>query len=329
MEHVTDHIQNAILNHELVSDSTLHVIVPISNPARFHSRYRLFREFAQAMRATANVQMHVVELAFGDRHHEVTGRASGVDGASELQLRSSHELWHKENMINLGVRHLLPRDWKYVAWVDGDVFFQSPNWALETMHQLQHFPVVQPWSECIDGGPHGNAIAMHTSFCSLIRRGKRIQAHSGEPYQYGHSGFAWACTRQFWENVGGLMEFPILGSADHHMAWAMINRVGVTIHDGMTQAFRRRCEEWQTRAFRESMGHLGYVPGVLHHRWHGKKSNRRYRERWQILVDNHYDPDTDLRRDHQGLLYLVNKPRLADEIRRYMRVRQEDGIDED
>src|SRR6516162_7377922 len=115
---LTNHVVNAIKHHELAGDNTLHVVAPISNSARYHSRYRIFRDWADAMKATANVQLHVVELAFGDRKFEVTG----VDkGASELQLRSSHELWYKENLINLGVRHLLPTNWRYVAWVDGDV----------------------------------------------------------------------------------------------------------------------------------------------------------------------------------------------------------------
>lgn len=39
--------------------------------------------------------------------------------------------------------------------------------------------------------------------------------------RYGHTGYVWACTRYFWENVGGLMDFCILGSADHNMALAM------------------------------------------------------------------------------------------------------------
>jgi hypothetical protein len=318
---ITDHIVNAIGNHQLVTDSTLHVVAVISNPARYHSRYRIFRQWAEHMRATANVQLHVAELAFGDRHHEVTG-------AADLQLRSSYELWHKENLINLAVRHLLPRDWKYVAWIDADVWFQQPNWAVETVHLLQHYPVVQPWTECVDMGPHGGALAMHRSFCGLVQKRVRMQRHKGEPYAYGHSGFAWACTREFWEAARGLMDFAILGSADHHMAWAMINDVASSVHGGMSDSFKRRCREWQSAAFGRTHGNLAAVSGVLQHAWHGSKTNRFYRERWQVLVDHKYDPDTDLGYDAQGLVYVRNKPGLEEDIRRYMRSRQEDGIEE-
>jgi len=320
----SDHIVNHINNHQLVNDSTLHVVTMISNSARYHSRYRLFREFEQRMLATPNVKLYVVEVAFGDRHHEVTSS----DNPQHLQLRTTQELWHKENAINLGVRHLLPHDFKYVAWIDADVTFLNANWALETIHALQHRHVVQPWSEAIDTGPYGNVMNTFTSFTSLVAKGIKQQSHKDEPYKYGHSGFAWASTRAFWENVNGLMDFPVLGSADHHMAWATIGKVHLSVHGKMVDSFKQRCKEWQDRAFQVTNGHLGYVPGALIHHFHGPKTKRFYRERWQILVDHKFCPDKDLRRDSQGLIYVVNKPDLLEEIRDYMSSRQEDSIDE-
>lgn len=317
-------IANAIKRHDLVTDSTLHVVAVVSNPARYHSRYRLFHEFAEAMRATPNVALHVVELAFGDRHHEI---AVG-DGLSELRLRSSHVLWHKENMINLGVRHLLPRDWKYAAWIDADVFFNTSNWALETIHLLQHYPLVQPWSECADLGPHGGALTMYRSFGGLASRGVQMQSRATEPYPLGHSGYAWACTREFWENTGGLIDFAILGSGDHHMAWGSIGQIERSLHSGISDGYQRRCREWARSAYRVTHGNLACVPGLLQHRWHGSKTKRYYRERWQILIDNKYDPDHDLARDAQGLLYVRGKPQLEHDISRYMSARQEDGVEE-
>ncbi len=320
----TKHIVNSVQNHELVNDSTLHVVGVISNSVRYHSRYRIFREWEQFMREAANVQLHIVELAFGDRHFECVDSCPG-----HLQLRSSSELWLKENMINLAVRHLLPRDWRYMAWIDADVFFGNPNWALETIHELQRYPLVQPWSECVDLGVHGNVLSLFRSFSSLAQRGVKQQAKSQDPYPYGHSGFAWACTRLFWENIGGLMDFPILGSADHHMAWASLGSVDESIHAKMGDTFKRLCHDWQYRAFSQTHGNLGYVPGRIEHRFHGPKKRRYYRERWQILTQNAFDPVTDLRRDAQGLYMIVGKPQLVEDIRAYMRSRHEDSIEEE
>lgn len=313
------HIQNQFKHQCLKQDSTLHVIGVISNPARYHSRYRLFREWEARMRATPNVELHIVELAFGDRHHEISGQGSC------LQLRGHQHIWLKENMINLGVKHLLPIDWKYVAWIDCDVFFHNDHWALETIQQLQHYPVVQPWSECLDLGPHGQIMEMHKSFGQICQKRIKRQRHHCEPYQFAHPGFAWACTRGFWEAVCGLIDFPILGSGDHHMATAMIGEVGTSIHNGSPESFKRKCYEWQKKALRKTHGQVGYVPGVLSHKFHGAKKKRFYRERWQILVDHKYCPDTDLSYDEQGLLTLVGKPLLDLDIHKYNLSRDEDG----
>lgn len=318
-------IVNAIQNHQLVNDSTLHVIGVVFNPVRYHSRYRLFHEWADFMNKSANVKLYIVELAFGDRHFEATD----TNNPSHLQLRTLNEIWHKENMINLGVRHLLPRDWKYMAWIDADVTFMNPNWALETLHSLQHYDLVQPWSECIDLGVYGNALNMFKSFSMLAQQGVKQQTNPKDPYPYGHSGFAWACTRLFWENIEGLMDFPILGSADHHMAWASIGKVENSVHQGMSDSFKRKCNEWQHKAHSVTKGFLGYVPGRIEHGFHGPKTKRFYRDRWNILVDNKFDPVTDLQRDEQGLFYIVGKPKLENAIRLYMRARHEDSIEED
>jgi hypothetical protein len=37
-----------------------------------------------------------------------------------LQLRTDTPIWHKENMINLGVRRLLSDNYKAFAWIDAD-----------------------------------------------------------------------------------------------------------------------------------------------------------------------------------------------------------------
>lgn len=317
------HLVRHIHNPGLSSNNTLHVVAMVSNPVRFHRRYALFRQFMAEMEATPNVKLHVVEIAFGDRAHEVTEAGN----PAHLQLRCRQELWHKENALNLGIRHLLPKDWKYVAWVDGDITFRNPEWAQETMHQLQHHPVVQPWQHACDLGFEGDVMSTFDSFCSLICRGVKIQTCPTDPYKYGHSGFAWACTREFFEQVGGLMDFPILGSADHHMAWALIGGVHNSVHVGMSDSFKARAHDWQQRAFRLTRGNIGFVRGRIEHHFHGSKKNRKYRERWQILIDHKFCPDRDLMKDAQGLMVLVGKVALEMDIMRYMRQRSEDSID--
>lgn len=319
-----NHLVNHIENPELTSDNTLHVIGVISNYVRYHSRYRLFREWEKCMLATPNVKLHIVEAAFGDRQFEVTDEGK----VNHLQLRTKSEAWIKENMINLGVRHLLPRDWKYMAWIDCDVFFENPFWALETIHQLQHFQVAQPWQTCGDMGFHGQVMQNFKSFGFQHQRRVPKQTSPNQPYEYAHSGFAWACTRAFWEACGGLLDFAILGSGDHHMAFGMTGEIAYTIHRKMSTGFHRRCFEWQQKALRITNGEVGFVNGHIKHGFHGPKKRRYYRERWEVLHSHGYDPDYDMMHDAQGVVQLIGKPKLEQAIRLYNRSRFEDSIEE-
>jgi hypothetical protein len=321
------HIVNHICKPHLREDSTLHVIGVCSNPVRYHSRYRIAREWIKHMFETPNVQLHIVETAFGDRHHEL----ELPPGVNVLHLRTHSELWIKEAMINLAVRHLLPKDWKYVAWIDMDVFFRDPHWALETIHQLQHFQIVQPWQTCADLGPQGGSFQDFRSFGFQHQRRVPKQKWPAQPYPYAHSGFAWACTRKFWENIvqfGGLIWWAILGSADHHMAFACIGEVQDTVHGKMSAGFKRRAQEWQQAVMRVTHGEVGFTPGRIEHMFHGPKKRRYYRERWQLLIDHGFCPDKDLVLDSQGLPILCGKPRLEQAIRMYNRSRFEDSIEE-
>lgn len=318
-----DHVVDQIRHKDLVHDNTLYVIGVISNPLRYHSRYRLYREWKKEMEETPNVKVVTCEVAFGDRHHEVTDPMNPFD----LQLRAHQELWHKENQINLAVR-LLPHNWKYVCWADTDIHFCDKHWAQEALHQLQHYDLIQPWRDCLDLGPFGNVLQHFQSFCYIHQLGVRKQTHPSQPYKYAHSGFAWACTRRFWENTKGLMDRCIVGSADHHQAWASINQVQHSVHGHMPDAFKRYAREWQRDAFHVTQGHLGFVNTRIEHMFHGPKNRRGYRERWQIFIDHQFDPYQDLRYDSQGLLQLVGKPALEEDIRRYFRSRHEDSIEE-
>lgn len=315
------------------------VIAVISNPVRYLSRYRLYRVFEEQMLAM-NTNMLTVEMAFGDRDWEITQ----PDNPRHIRFRSWDELWHKENMINLAVQQLwrIDPDWQYVAWVDADVNClrvegnHGTNWLQETWHQLQHYHVVQMFSHAIDLGPNNQMMDTHNGFMYLHVNGKLSQGASPDPYEkkqgkeFGHPGYAWACDRYAW-TMGfwnGLVDFSILGAGDHHMARALIGEVDFSIPKTVTCPYLDHLHHWQDNALQYIKKDVGYVPATIVHSWHGKKRDRGYIDRWKILVNNNFDPVLDLKKDWQGLYQLTDRnPKLRDQIRQYMRSRNEDSID--
>lgn len=325
---VNGHVANQIKNHELKSDSTLHVVGVISNPVRYHSRYRIAREWIEVMAKTPNVKLHIVETAFGDRHHELEDLCRSL-GVNFLPLRNKQHIWIKESMINLGVRDLLPRDWRYMAWIDADVSFENKDWAIETIHALQHHAVVQPWQHAIDMGAYGSILETHTSFASLVATKQLRKRKPSDPYKFGHPGFAWACTRAFWEATRGLIDCAILGSADHHMATGMVGDVSASVNEKCSPGFKKVCDEWSARALRATRGQIGFVSGFLKHSFHGPKRRRFYCERWQIPIQHGFDPEKHLSHDEQGLVRLApEKHALDEDIRLYNLSRHEDSIED-
>jgi hypothetical protein len=307
------------------NEATLHVACAYSNPLRWRTRRVLMNDFRQHMSSSANVALHAGELAYGDRPFEVTGAHPG-----DVQLRTSDELWHKENLLNAVIQRF-PPDWKYGAWIDADFHMTRRDWALEAIHQLQHFDFVQLFSSYSDVTVQHRPYRLMPSFAWSYLNGPG-GGHRGS-YGYGSgstgspgaTGGAWAFRRTALDAVGGLLDVCVLGSADWHMAFGLGGRINTApeltrCSDGYMDAVRR----WQERA-RVIHANIGYIENHAVHHFHGSKVLRAYGDRWKILRDNHYDPSTDIVRDWQGVWQLAgNKPRLRDDIRAYFRARNED-----
>jgi hypothetical protein len=71
---------------------------------------------------------------------------------------------------------------------------------------------------------------------------------------------------------------------------------------------------------------LGYTPGVIKHHYHGSKKNRKYTERWQILINHNYSPINHLTYDNQGILIPTNlfTKEFKEDIMNYFKERKED-----
>jgi hypothetical protein len=322
----------------------LFVVTAIDNPVRFHSRYRIYRAFEKKV-ADAGAILITVERAFGGRPFEVTQAGN----PHHVQVRSDDELWLKENLLNLGISRL-PAEARYIAWIDADVTFARPDWAQETIQQLQHYAFVQMFSHSVDLGPNEEITDPAYGWIESINRDFRFSGTSphdakgsgtlssgaiklkGWTKGAWHSGLAWAARREALNKVGGLLDTAILGSADRNMAAGLFGFAEKTIDPTFAPAYRAAILQWQYLAEKNIRRNVGQVSGTILHHWHGKKLQRGYTSRWKILSKYQFNPITDLARDSQGLWQLVDHGDarsigLRDEIRAYFRSRNEDSID--
>jgi hypothetical protein len=268
----------------------------------------------------SGVNLITVEMAYGDRQFEVTS----PDNPHHIQLRTRDELWHKENLLNLGFQRM-PLGVKYFGYCDADLIMTRPDWAQETLQALQLYDIVQPFSSYADLDSNQRCSRSMPSFAHNYVTGQCIP-----PGQYGSKpvgavGGAWAYRVEAFNAIGGLLDKCILGSGDWHMAMGLVGRQDT--HPDMlngSPAYVAAIKRWQQRS-KAVNANIGCVENHAIHHWHGSKAKRGYVDRVKILVANEYDPDVDIYRDYQGAYVLSpGKPRLRDGIRAYFRSRNED-----
>jgi hypothetical protein len=304
-----------------MQSNLLYVVAARSNPKRFTLPEQNYKLWVEHM-LDSGVNLTIVEEQYGDRPF-----TADLPHVTHIGVRGKTMLWTKENLLNIGIARL-PHEAKYIATGDTDVFFRNKNWASDSVHALQLYEVVQPWSDCYDLGPNGEHLHVHRSFCRMWYERKPIMQgpNSVAGYQFAHPGYFWCYTRAAIELMGGLVDTAILGAADHHMAMAMIGRVADSIHKGTTEGYQRPLYQFQDRVMQHINANLGYLPSTIEHIWHGRKDDRRYVDRWNILVKHKFDPSTDLKRNAYGVWELLgNKPELRHDIDLYFGQRCEDA----
>lgn len=337
-----------------VDAGALWVVTAISNPARYKTRYALYRQFRRHVLEDLRLPLVTVECAMNDSDCQVT---PSVTEDTRTTVHGTHEngvpyidvsvvnkswIWLKENLQNIGLAQV-PKTAEAVLFADADIHFHDRNIGTEILHALQTHRVVQPFLHALDLGPRGEVMQVHQSFLSCHAQGlewklDKAKDGAGYPVYYQksgkgsianlwHPGFCMAW-RMGTLNKMQLLEVGILGAGDHHMCGALIGKAAVTLPNGIHASYRAAVEDWQRRADAAVQRDVGYVGGMISHHWHGKKSNRKYIQRWKILTDSHYNPASDVFKNAQGVLELRHDNwTLRDGIRRYLCQREEDSID--
>jgi hypothetical protein len=299
----------------------LGVVTCYFNPCGFKTRAENFERFVLPIKE-AEIPLVVVEAFF-----EGGERLSAPHGT--LQVAARDVMWHKERLLDLGTGWLPPQCTK-VAWVDADVLFENPDWAVETSALLDRAVVAQPFAEVVRMSrgflaPKAGDDRFESFAAMFVNHPEALA--QGKFELHGHTGFAWAARRDVLARHG-FYDACIAGSGDHLMAHAFagdwespcVSRIAGT--GGPHRAHFRR---WCKKLHADVGARLAFTPGRALHLWHGTMANRRYSQRNKELYQLAFDPRTDLRISPSGCWeWASDKPELHAWARRYFEERRED-----
>ncbi|MCL4328429.1 MAG: hypothetical protein M1151_02190 [Candidatus Thermoplasmatota archaeon] len=290
----------------------------------YASKLKAFQSYISVMEASG-IQMLLVEGAFGKRPF-LLPKSDRI-----LHVRCPSVMWQKERLLNVAIEHL-PNSCRKVAWLDTDIFFENPRWAVETANLLDDFPIVQPFDLALwlpKGAKQfrGRGIAW-SGFASVAYNHPGLYL-SGDFDRHGHSGYAWAARKDLILKHG-LYDRSIAGSGDHLMAHGMMGDLSspcVTNSVGAATPFRDSFHSWAMSFNQDVRSRVGFTRGAVLHRWHGDRKKRNYYKRMVGLLARSYNPSLDVQIAPSGAFqWTEHGAALGRWMRDYFTRRQEDGM---
>ena len=299
----------------------LHIVCCHFNPAGYRRPVENYRQFRDAL----GQPITMIEASFtGEFHCNPTIAIEADSGRNTM--------WQKERLLNLAMASL-PKSAEKIAWIDADVLFNEPDWAITTDQMLDEFPVVQLFDSISMLGPDGETQSRH------IGKVASDQGFRRRGFQGGlKPGLAWAARRDALgidllgdgcvspiKRRGGLFDLDVTGGGDSSMVSGWIGRRNDWLLRHMNDSFRISFKPWAIDAWDRVRGQLGYVRGHIRHLYHGTRRNRQYGPRIRHLTRAGYNPLTDIRCDDNGLwAWASEKPEMHAGVRSYFETRHED-----
>jgi hypothetical protein len=300
----------------------LYVILPYFNFVGYKSNERNLNIFLKNFKSYSNVELIIVE-GFIEENAQLDDFSDQVFKHIKVKLRDV--LWVKENLINIGFSSL--KDWQYGCWIDRDIQFANPDWALESIEKLKTYDVMQPFNQCIyldkdftiskeNTEYFKNKGYYHiTSFCEWFSNLEMRE----KPNTLGHAGHAWCINRNFYDKIGGMFDKCIVGGGDGFLAQAMKQNFGHFHYRLFGNAYKNYCEKTK-------YAKVCYLNGLIMHNYHGEIKERNYASRQEVFYKKGFNIETDLEYNNGVLCLSESGKKFEKEIRDYFISRKEDGL---
>ena len=300
-----------------MKNKELGIVCCYFNPCSYKSKYNNFLKFYKSISRYVD-RVLVVELI----HSESTQILP--EEVNSYKVESTSVLWHKENLLNLGIKRLLDENYQYIAWLDADVVFDDSFWVKDSIHCLNNYKLCQLFSQAEKIQPNGQS----TFHSGCVRYWKET-GNIFPVNTFYHTGYGWACRSECLRDCM-LYDKSIMGGGDSLIWFGSFDGV-VNIYELLYNhpIFKLDINgyiidylDWSERWGSIIQGDISYVCGGVRSLPHGFNSNKNYILRYDTLKKHNYNPKKDLTYNN-GILECTNDKFQAD-INKYFRSRKED-----
>lgn len=299
------------------------VLCAFFNPTKALSKrdnYRCFRENL----ARQGLKLLTVECALNDNDFELLP----VDADRLIQVRSNSVLWHKERLLNIGLKNL-PADCDKIAWLDADIIFLNDSWAQETAELLEKYHFVKPFNQAIRLDKKETALVLLNANLKELNLDNRPQYRNS---QYSadqenliiYMSVFGLCARLDIIQEIGFYDRLIIGSGDMIISGAILGEK--PYQNILPPALEKDIEKWSGKASNQASDKgIAFISNSIVHLFHGRMINRNYSDRIKILKKRKFDPDQDLKLNEDDCFeWSSNKKRMHRQLFGYFKSRNED-----
>lgn len=281
-------LRNAFLNSNRYREDSESIIIScFFNPQNSPYRLKAFNHFYDSIKHMNHL---IIECVIGETSPQLP------ENKNIQRVYTENLLWHKEALLNLAVSKL-PKNIKYVFWVDADVIFTNKDWLTDSVKELKSGAnILQPFEYCVhldkdelqpsfdlnnyrEFNTSTRNPKLWRSFCSNYVDSIEL-ANSRDYNIHGHVGFAWGAKREILDKVP-LYDKALIGGADHIIAHAAAGQVP---HPCINKSFTDDLDsvyDWSQKFSNIIKGKVAYTYGDLYHIWHGDIEKRQYLKRIQ------------------------------------------------
>ena len=228
-----------------------------------------------------------------------------------IHVKTDFTLFQKERLCRILEKHI-PKSFTKIAFIDGDVLFDNPNWYNELSNSLNTMNVVQPyvkahWLDITYKKSLRTALSISMLTCTKLTN-----------YIEFHPGFAWAFQRQWYNDVGFYEE--VLGAADTISTHTWFD---LPIDSNKLHYQLDLVDEYREKV-KQNPPIVGYIHGNIYHLYHGDFKKRQYSSKHKIFK---YVKDIrDVVEIDKNGLFTLKDDTFKSRIRKYFKNRDDDGM---